>query len=97
MVKIFKRIGNGYIGTDDVKTSNANEDIIPSTPQGWSIGYHFYKFSFINKQPCHVKINGGEQIFLDSNQGIDTDVYDALINSFVIVESGIEYQFIGAY
>lgn len=94
---MFMRIGHGYVGTDDIKTSVAGEDIIPESPDNWTINYRFYKFSFINKQPCHVKINNGNPIFLDSNQGIDTDVYDAPIYSFIILEDDVEYQFIGAY
>ncbi len=92
-----KRIGSGYIGTSNVEISIAGKDIVPDTPEGWTTKYSFYRFSFINKQPCHIKINGGDEIFLDSNQGFDSGIYDAPIESFVIVEDDIEYQFIGAY
>ncbi len=84
------RIGKGYIGTDTVKTSEGNQDIIPDS-------YIFYKFSFLNYDDCTVRINNGDPIYLKAEQGFDSDIRDASIHSFEIVESGVQYQFIGAY
>ena len=91
------RIGVGYLGTDSIKTSTANLELVPEKQANWTQGYKFYKFSFINKQACKVKINGGNPIFLDAEQGFEMGVIDALVHSFVIVESGIDYQWIGTY
>ena len=85
-------------GTDSIKVSIANQEVVPPKPEGWTIGHTFYAFSFINKQPCTVVINGDVEnpIFLDTEQGFERlEIYQP-IESFVIREAGIEYQFIGA-
>jgi hypothetical protein len=94
------RIGNGYIGTDSLKTSTANLQIIPTTPAGFSLGtkYNLYKFAFMNDQDCSVLINDNiTAIFLRAGQGFETNESDAPIFSFKIVEAGISYNFVGAY
>lgn len=37
------RIGSGYIGSEEIKTSQANEEVVPATPANWTIPYKFYK------------------------------------------------------
>jgi hypothetical protein len=95
------RIGNDYIGTPDIMTtSSPNSEIIPSPPAelNWTQGYKLYKFSFSNpNQACHVKINGGSPIYLSASQGFEMDESDDPIESFIIVENGISYNFIGCY
>jgi hypothetical protein len=91
------RLGVGYLGTDSIKTSVANEELVPVKPEHWTRGYSFYKFSFVNKQACKVIINGESTIFLDAEQGFEMGEVDALVKSFVIVEPDIEYQFIACY
>ena len=93
------RIGSGYLGSSQIKTTTSpNTEIIPDTPAGWSFPkYQFYKFSFFNYQPCTVKINNGEPIYLQAEQGFQSDYMDAPIFSFVIQEAGVQYQWIGAY
>lgn len=91
------RIGSGYIGSSDLITSTVNLEIIPSPPVGWSVGYSLYKFALSNTEQCHVKINGGNPILLAALQGFSMDSIDAPISSFVIVESGITFNWIGAY
>jgi hypothetical protein len=92
------RIGQGYIGTDSLKTSTANQECIPSVPVNWTGRYNLYKFSFDNAdQSCSVKINGGSPIYLKAGQGFEIQKEDAPIWSFVIVEAGISYNWIGAY
>lgn len=92
------RIGQGYIGSDSLKTSVAGAEIIPNVPSNWTGKYNLYKFSFDNaEQPCSVKINGGNQIYLKAGQGFEIQKEDAPIWSFVIVEAGIKYNFIGAF
>lgn len=89
--------GSGYLGSPDLQTSTANQEIIPTPPVGWTTGYNIYKFSFVNDQACHVKVNGNSQIFLRAGQGFNMDQNDRLINSFVIVESGITLNWIGSF
>lgn len=95
------RIGNDYIGSSDLLTTQiANYEVIPSPPAelNWTQGYKLYKFSLSNpNQSCHVKINGGSPIFLSVSQGFDMDESDDPIESFIIVEQGITYNFIGCY
>jgi hypothetical protein len=89
--------GNGYIGSSSLQTSTANQEVIPSPPAGWTFGYFCYKFSFMNDQDCHVKINGGDQIFLRAGQGWQMDQNDKPISSFIIVDSTITFNWFGAY
>ncbi len=89
------RYGSNYIGSSDPTTSTSNQEVIPTKPENWSRGYNLYRFSFQNDQDCHVKINGGDQIYLRANQGFNSSEVDAPINSFVVVESGIVYNWLG--
>jgi hypothetical protein len=86
-------MGNGYNGLGG--TSTANQELI-TTPSGWT-NIAFYKFSFYNDQACNVKINGSGSIPLRAGQGFESGIEDAKIKSFVIVESGISFNWIGAY
>ena len=91
-------MANGYLGSSNLLTSTANLEIVPNTPIGWSNKrYSFYKFSFINKTTCRVKINGGEPIYLEENQGFESDKEDVKINSFIIVEPTVDFNWIGSY
>lgn len=87
----------GYLGTEEIETSTLNQDIIPLPPNNWTIGYKIRRFEFINKQSCHVLINGKYRLFLDADQGFICTEKDEPITSFVIEEAGINYQFIGSY
>lgn len=93
------RIGSGFIGTPSVQTSTANHDVISDVPNPdpHKTTTVLYKFSFLNQADCSVKINGGDPIFIPANKGWNTEVYDATITSFVIVESGISYNWAGSY
>ena len=91
------RLGSGFIGTDSIKVSTTHQQIIPPAPSHWTMGYSLYKLTFMNYQDCRIKINNGNPIFLQANQGFKTSEVDAVIDSFIIVESGIEYQFIAGY
>ena len=93
----MRRIGSGYVGTDDIKTSTANQDIIKTERERNGNIDQLYKFSFLNHSPCHVVLNNKKPIFLDEKQGFDMTHVDAPVVSFVSVEEGVEYQFIGAY
>lgn len=93
----YLRIGSGYNGSPALEiTTTENQEIIPSSPPEWTVGYKFYKFSFMNDQDCTVRINGDEPIFLRAYQGFNCNQHDEGISSFVIVESGINFNWIGA-
>lgn len=91
------KIGRGYIGSSNLQTSTANQEIIPSPPSHWTLGYNCYKLSFFNSQDCTVKINNLDPIYLQANQGFEMDKEDSPITSFVIIESGVGFNWIGAY
>ena len=87
---------SAYKGSSDKLTSTELVDILAEATIK-----PFYVFSFINTEAWHVKINGSDPIFLDAGQGFDLESRPAIseqippINSFMIVESGISYQWIG--
>lgn len=87
----------GYLGSPSLLVSKANQEIINAKPANWTYGYKLYKFSFDNTQNCTVIINGKAKIFLKAGQGFEMNVGDEPITSFVIVESGIEFVWIGGY
>lgn len=83
-------------------TTEEMQEIIPTAPEGWTVPVVFNKFSFLNSEECHVILNGdsglyGEEnkIFLRKNQGLN--LKDMRIESFVIVEKGLEYNWVGEY
>ena len=92
----------GILGSSALQTSQANEEVVPLPPVGWvNVTYKFCKFSFINDQDCHVKINGDtNQIYLRAGQGFEinrSDKKDFLISSFIVVEAGITYNYVGQF
>ncbi|MFK7678841.1 hypothetical protein ACI3ER_12425 [Bacillus sp. Wb] len=90
--------GSGWLGSPSITTSTANKELVPASPAQWvNVKLGFYKFEFRNLQACTVKINGGNPIYLDAEQGFVSGAEDATIYNFVIVESGIQYQWVGAY
>lgn len=91
------RIGTNFIGSSDLETSVANQEIIPDAPESWTIGYKFYKFEFVNDQICHIKINNGDAIYLRASQGFNSNEIDGKIESFKIVENDITFTWIGYY
>ena len=91
MTKSIKYVSsNGY-----ETTTKASQEIIPQSPSTWSYGYNFKKFSFLNKTNCTVIINGISTLHLIGEIGFEIDRTDEPIESFVIVESGTEYYWIG--
>jgi hypothetical protein len=86
--------GRGYIGSNSLQTSTANQEIIPSIP----IQYNLYKFQFQNDEDCSIFINkSAAPLFLRAGQGFEMDKNDAPIYSFKIVEADITFNWIGAY
>lgn len=91
-------MANGYLGTSEILTSSANEEILPKTPSNWTDErYSFYKFSFINYDNCQIKVNNGKPIHLNAEQGFECERGDQKINSFIIVDGNVRFSWIGAY
>lgn len=84
------------IGSNKLETSVANREIIPDAPKNWTMPIRLRKFSLMNYRDCVLVING-EEIFLKANQGFTTGYDDVMISSVKIKETGIEYNWIGAY
>lgn len=98
-VKMLKKV----IGSKTLNvTTSENEEIIPNAPSSWSVPLSFSKFSFVNTEECHVILNGnsglnGEEnrMYLREMQGLNLN--DVGVQSLVIVESGVHYNWIGEY
>lgn len=89
---------NGYLGSPNVITSTANEELVPASPAGWTNSkYTFYEFDFYNTQACHVQINGGSAIYLAAGQNFHSTVWDKPINSFIVVDASITCNWMGKY
>lgn len=82
----MSRLGSNFIGSSEVETSVSNEEILPSP---------CYKLSLIPESDCTASINGSEPIFLKGGVGFSTNQIDAKINSFKILEDGVQYFWIG--
>ena len=93
----MSRIGVAYLASNQIQTSIANEEIIPLAPSNWTMPYKLYKFSLMNNSDCTLIVNNETEIFLQANQGFATGETDARIASVKIKESGIEFNWIGAY
>jgi hypothetical protein len=93
------RIGSGYFGSDSLKTSTANVELIQANkPVNWAnVEFKTYKFSFLNKSACTIKLNGGSPIYLDAFQGFNMTEIDAPLTTFHIVEKDIPYTYLGAF
>lgn len=93
--------GNGFYGSpSQLTTSGTNTEIVPDVPSNlnWSAKkFKFYKFSFHNFDQCTVSINGSQPILLLAEQGFETTEIDVPITSFIVYESNVRYQYIGAY
>jgi hypothetical protein len=89
---------NGYVGSSNLQTSVANQEIISLPPVTWYYKtYLFYKFEFFNDQDCHIIINNTTPIFVRALQGFSSCTPDNGISSFKIVEDGITFNWVGEY
>ena len=93
------RIGQGFLGSDNIKTTSAaNTEIIQQHRKNpGDTWFSVYSLTFKTFVDCHIKINGGNPIFLEANMAFSTSHYDQLIRTFEIVESGVQYYYIGAF
>lgn len=84
------------IGTKQVESSVAGENVIYDTPESWTYDkYHFYKFQILVYEDCHISINNGDYFFMKKNRGFSTDERDDRISDVRILEDGITYEWIG--
>jgi len=86
---MWKRTG-GYSGSSDVLTSTANQQLVVG-------GKLYSEFYFYNTQACHVKVNGSGAIYLMAGQNFEIDETNPMINSFIIVDSGVSLSWVGIY
>lgn len=86
-----------FIGSEQVETSVANQEILPNPPSNWTVPYALTQFSFQNDQECTLIINGKDKVFLREGQGFTTGFQKAKIQSVKILEDGIAYNWVGAY
>ena len=80
-----------YFGSSSIQTSTLGQELVNLQSPNSAFG----KFSFMNDQPCSVSINNSDFLFLRALQGFDCEKRDYSINSFIIKESGITYNWIG--
>lgn len=85
-VKDLRRLGLKYIGSSQMETSVANEEIVTET---------CYKFSIMVENDCTASINKSEPIFIKAGVGFSNNQVDAAIYSFKILEDGIQYFWVG--
>lgn len=89
--------GSGFDGSEDIQISVANQELVPTTPSTWhNVVKSFYKFSFINKQDCHIIVNG-KRLFCEADDGFESTEIDVEIHSFIIEEAGVEFNWRAAY
>ncbi len=93
----MRRIGSKFIGSNQVMTSVESQEIIPPAPSNWTMPHTLYKFSLMNYNDCTLIVNEEVELFLKANQGFNTNEVDARIFSVKIKESGVQYNWIGAY
>lgn len=80
----------GFSGSPQVETSIGDDELVQT-------GFVYHKFSFLNLQDCQIKVNGSDEIFLNAGQGFATDEQDVSVKSFVIVQPGIKFNWVGSY
>lgn len=92
---------SGYLGSPELQTSTANQELIPLADASWTSGYKFRKLSFDNEQECTVKIidkhDKESTHFLKAGYGFEVSYLDPAIKSFVIVEAGINFIWSATY
>ncbi|GFN32601.1 hypothetical protein [Paenibacillus xylaniclasticus] len=86
------------IRSDIGATSEENQELLPILNPKWNNPRgKYYEFAFLNTESCTVIVNGKDINVLAENQGFQIGRNDVLIESVVVVESGINYQWSGKY
>ncbi|MFK3936673.1 hypothetical protein ACI2JA_04045 [Alkalihalobacillus sp. NPDC078783] len=89
--------GNGFLGSESLQTSVANQEILPPSPSNWTYRRRFNKLSLMNDQDCTLVINNQKGIFLREGQGFNVEQSDTPVSSLKIVEDGITFNWIGGW
>lgn len=97
----MNHIGQGYLTSGAIKVSSANEELIPKTPEDWTVGYKVRKFSYINAEDVTVLMTDYKgnvtEMILPSMVGFEIDYNDPPITSFVMKEADVPYYFSAIY
>jgi len=87
MIKVY--------GSAALQTSVAEAEIVP-TISGWeNSGLAFKTFELLNKEICHISINGSGDIYLAAGQGVKFSFGDGTVKSVKITEDNITFNWIG--
>lgn len=91
--------GNGYLGSEQILTSVANEEVLPPIPIGsnWTNGYMCGIFEWLNEQDTVVLINNKTRVFIRAGQGFKIGNGSKAIHSFIIESAGVNYNWIAEY
>lgn len=84
----MKQFGSRYYGSSEIKTSVAEEEIVPQ-------GVSLYKISLHIENDTTVSINDSEPIFLKGGMGFSSEQNDAMIWSLKILDDGVSYFWVG--
>lgn len=77
--------GSKMVGSDSQLTSVAEEEILSSS---------VVNIDLLNVQACHISINGGDYVYIPAGIGIRTNMYDYIVNSVKIQESGVSFTWV---
>lgn len=91
------RQGYGYLASDKIEVSTANQEIIPNPPTGWTMGYRVYKLSLKIYDDTNIIINGTTNSFFEAGESFEVELGDPEIHSLVIVNEGVRYRWVGVY
>lgn len=91
------QIGTGFIGSESIKISKQNEEVISKVILNEFHKSSLYKFNFINYDSCTVKVNNQFEFYLSEGQGFHITEIDVPITNFVINEENVRYHWIGAF
>lgn len=88
---------NGYLASPEIQTSTENHEIVPEKPSGWTSGYRIKKLSFSNVEECTLLINNETEVKIPPGRGFEMGYNDPVITSFIIKESGIQFNYIATF
>lgn len=83
-----KDIKAGYSGSPAVLTSSINEELVEK-------GFFYQEFTFFNYEECTISINDSNPIYLAPGQGFIVNPNGKLVESFVICEANITFNWVG--
>ena len=112
-MEVRTRTNGGYDGSPDILTSTESQEIIPQPITTIVNGIEITKspynrsiydaitlmeeFHFYNTEAVHIKINGENIIYLEAGDNLLIDKNSPAIFSFIIIDAGIHFSWIGNY